>query len=54
MERKLQQVKNTIHVVIPQGICTVLGLKKNDVMKFTVKDGKAIVIERINTDGKDN
>ena len=47
MERKLQQVKNTIHVVIPQGICAVLGLKKNDRMKFTVKDGKAIIIEKI-------
>ena len=47
MERKLQQVKNTIHVVIPQGICAVLGFKKNDKVKFTVIDGRSILIEKV-------
>ena len=44
--RKVQQIKNTLLAVIPQGICEVLKLKKGDTLIYYI-DGNRIVIEKL-------
>lgn len=46
LKRKVQQISNTLLVVIPQGICEVMKLRKGDEIGFVVHNG-AVIIKKI-------
>ena len=43
LKRKVQQISNTLLVVIPQGICEVMKLRKGDEIGFVIHNGVCVL-----------
>jgi antitoxin component of MazEF toxin-antitoxin module len=43
LERKVNNIGNSLYVTLPKDICKLYGIENGSILKFVIEDGKIVI-----------